>query len=270
MNGAVLTLMERVERIPVAVRLSGVVGYLALVVLLDRVTGPDLSLNFTYALGAMAAGWMLGWLAGLATALGAACAGLVVNVTAEREQDLHVIAMNHTLRLMSLLVLTGLTVLAHGSISSLVVSVRRDPMTGTLNKQGFLDELSQARRRAQRTCEPLAVVYFDLDGLKAVNDREGHAAGDALIRRFADRVGRHLRATDPFGRLGGDEFAVVLERADAKAIDLVVGRILDDPGLPSASCGVRTYEGTYPSPGAMLEGADRRMYEEKRTRHLRP
>jgi diguanylate cyclase (GGDEF)-like protein len=266
MNDVVLGLMERLDRVPVIARVLGVAAYVGLVVSLDLATGPDLTLGFTYSLGAMAAAWTLGWRAGLVTAVAAAAAGFAVNTIAEREQDLHVIVVNHTLRLLSIVVLTLLTVGARSSIASLLVSVRLDPMTGTLNRQGFLDELGRVRRRAARTGEPVAVVYFDLDGLKRVNDRDGHAAGDVLLRRFADRVGRHLRGSDPFGRLGGDEFGLVLERADARAIEVVLGRILDDPGLPSASCGVQVFHGTYPAPAAMLAGADRRMYQEKRGR----
>lgn len=270
MNDALLAWLDRIERVPVVLRFVGVITYLGVVVLIDLTTGPDLTLSFGYALVGMAAGWLLGWHAGLVIVSVAAGSGLVVNLIAEREQDLPVIFLNHSLRLLSMLLLTSLTVLAHHSIASLATSARVDQMTGALNKQGFVQALGRARRNAVRSGEPLAVVYFDLDGLKVVNDRDGHAAGDALIRRFADRVARHLRATDPFGRLGGDEFAVVLERAESNAIDLVVRRILDDPGLPSVSCGVRTYRGAYPSPSAMLEGADRRMYQDKRTRQLRP
>ena len=268
MNGVLLVLIERLDRVPVRVRLLGVATYLALVVLLDLATGPDVTLSFTYALGAMAAAWAVGWRAGLVAALGATVAGGVVNAVAEREEAVHVIVVNHSLRLVSFVVLAALTVAARASIASLLVSSRVDAMTGVLNRQGFLDELARIRRSAVRTGEPLAVVYFDLDGLKHVNDRDGHAAGDAIIRRFADRVGRHLRAADPFGRLGGDEFALVLERADPRAIDVVVGRILDDPGLPSVSCGVQVFRGSYPQPSAMLAGADRRMYTEKRGRRI--
>jgi diguanylate cyclase (GGDEF)-like protein len=266
MNRASIVLMERLDRVPVFVRLFAVALYLSLVALVDLATGPDVTLSFTYGLGAIAAAWALGWHAGVVTALVAACTGFVVNTVAEREQDLHVIAVNHALGLVSFSVLVALTVAARSSISSLLVSARGDSMTGALTKRAFLDELARIRRGALRSGEPLAVVYFDLDGLKVVNDRDGHAAGDALIRRFAERVGRHLRATDPFGRLGGDEFAVVLERADPRAIDMVVGRILDDPGMPSVSCGVQVFRGSYPSPAAMLAGADRRMYEDKRGR----
>jgi diguanylate cyclase (GGDEF)-like protein len=267
MNGALIVLMERLDRIPKVAHLVGAVVMVGLVVLVDLASGPDVVLAAVYAVAVIAATWAIGWRAGVAIAVVAAVAGFVVGV-AERDEAWPVLIVNHALRLVSFVVVAALVVAARSSVSKLVVSARVDPMTGALNKQGFLDELARVRQRAMRGGEPVAVVYFDLDGLKIVNDRDGHAAGDALIRRFADRVGRHLRASDPFGRLGGDEFAVVLERADADTIDIVVGRILDDPGLPSASCGVQVFQGSYPSPAAMIAGADRRMYEEKRGRRI--
>lgn len=268
MNDILLNLTDRIDRLPAVMRSAGVVAVLALVTAVDLATGPDLSLALAYAVCAMAAAWMLSGRSGVTAAGAAALAGFLVDALAERDESWSVLISNHVLRLVSFALFAALTTAARGSISELIVSSRVDVMTGALNKQGFLGELARARRTAERNGEPLAVVYFDLDGLKAVNDRDGHAAGDALIRRFADRVGRHLRASDPFGRLGGDEFAVVLERADQRAIDLVVGRILDDPGLPSVSCGVRVFRGSYPSPAAMLAGADRRMYDDKRGRRI--
>lgn len=264
MNDVVLALTERLDRAPAVVRLVAVCGGLALVTALDVATGPDLSLGLAYALCAMAAAWTLSARAGVLVACAAAVAGFVVDAVAELDETWSVLLANHALALVSFLLLAALAAAVRGSMSGLMVTSRIDVMTGVLNKHGFLRELTRVRRIAERTREPIAVVYFDLDGLKAVNDREGHAAGDELIRRFADRVGRHLRSTDPFGRLGGDEFAAVLERADPRAIDLIVERILDDPGLPPVSCGVQVFQGRYPSPAAMLAGADRRMYRDKR------
>ncbi|MFP5486976.1 MAG: GGDEF domain-containing protein [Acidimicrobiia bacterium] len=266
MNDSISTVLECLDRVPMAARLAIVAVYVLAVVVVDLATGPDLYLSVVYALAAMAAAWLVGWRAALVTVAVVWVAGFVVNVAAEREQSMQVILANHVLRLLSFVVLTALTFGARSSIASLLVSTRIDAMTGVLNQRGFLDELERARRAAVRTGEPLAVVYFDLDGLKQVNDRDGRAAGDALIRRFADRVGRHLRASDPFGRLGGDEFALVLERADPASIDLVIGRILDDPGLPSVSCGIQVFHGSYPPATVMLAGADRRMYADKRGR----
>lgn len=267
MKDVVLALTERLDRVAAVVRLAAVLSVLVLVVALDVVTGPDLSLDLAYAVCAMAAAWSLSARIGVLVASAAAVAAFVVDTVAEHDEAWSVLLLNHVLALASFVLLAVLAAAVRGGMSELIVTSRVDVMTGALNKHGFLQELARVRRVAERTGEPVAVVYFDLDGLKEVNDREGHAAGDELIRRFADRVGRHLRATDPFGRLGGDEFAAVLERADPRAIDLIVERILDDPGLPPVSCGVQVFRGSYPTPSAMLAGADRRMYHDKRGRH---
>lgn len=266
MNDVVLAVTDRLDRVPAVLRLAGTLTLLAVVAAIDVLTGPDLSPVLAYALCAMAAAWSLSVRIGVVVAALAAVVGFAVDVLAERDEAWTVLLANHALRAASFVLVVVLVGGVRGSVSELIVASRIDVMTGALNRHGFLDELARARRVAMRTGQPLAVVYFDLDGLKAVNDRDGHAAGDALIRRFADRVTRHLRATDPFGRLGGDEFAVVLERAEPRAIDVIVSRILDDPGLPSVSCGVRVFRGTYPAPGAMLAGADRRMYRDKQGR----
>ncbi len=255
---------------PVPLRVVAAMIALAVVAQIDVTTGPDLVLTFGYSVCVMAAAWFISRRWGLATAAVAWIAGLVV-AASERDDEWHVLLGNHALRAGSLVFFALLVASVRRSIADLVDTTRLDEMTGVLNRSGFLDELGDARRRALRHGAPIGVVYLDLDGLKQVNDVEGHAAGDALILRFVERVSRHLRSTDAFGRLGGDEFAIVLERADPAVIDMVVGRILADPGLPSASCGVQVFEGTYPSPSRMVAGADRRMYADKRTRRsVRP
>ena len=68
---------------------------------------------------------------------------------------------------------------------------------------------------ASRYRSPASVIYFDLNGFKGINDRHGHAAGDAVLIAVAERLLAAVRAEDVVGRIGGDEFAVLLQRADA-------------------------------------------------------
>ncbi len=266
MHGTLMTWTERIDRIRIPIRVAFAITALAVVMLIDQATGPDLVLTFTYSMCVMAAAWFISREWGLGAAAVAAVGGFAVDAAAERDEGWQVLIANHLLRSVSFVLFALLVASVRRSVADLVDSTRIDQMTGALNRRGFHDELAAARRRALRHGAPIGVVYLDLDGLKQVNDVEGHAAGDALIRRFVDRVSRHLRGTDAFGRLGGDEFAIVLERADPAVIDAVVTRILDDPGLPSASCGVQVFAGDYPSPARMLAGADRRMYRDKQAR----
>lgn len=90
-----------------------------------------------------------------------------------------------------------------------------DTLTGLPNRALFQDRLDLAIRRAQRNKQRFALGYIDLDGFKAINDRYGHAAGDAMLVAVAERIGHAMRATDTAARLGGDEFAVLLEALDS-------------------------------------------------------
>jgi len=90
----------------------------------------------------------------------------------------------------------------------------QDPLTSARNRRAFVRELRRAAAFAQRYGQPASLVYFDLDDLKAINDRFGHAAGDAALKAVADRLSTHVRQSDVVGRMGGDEFAVLLEQAD--------------------------------------------------------
>jgi len=90
----------------------------------------------------------------------------------------------------------------------------RDALTPLLNRRAFVRELGRVRTFAQRYGSPASLVYFDLDGFKAINDRYGHAAGDAALKAVADRLIANVRDSDVIGRMGGDEFALVLVQAD--------------------------------------------------------
>ena len=89
-----------------------------------------------------------------------------------------------------------------------------DPLTGVKNRRAFVRELKRICAFAQRYSTPTSLIYIDLDDLKAINDRLGHAAGDAALKAVAERLGAHVRESDVIGRMGGDEFAVALVQAD--------------------------------------------------------
>lgn len=93
----------------------------------------------------------------------------------------------------------------------------KDVLADVFNRRAFLRELQRGIALAQRHGIPASVVYMDLDGFKAVNDRFGHAAGDEALRAVAGRLARNVREADVVARLGGDEFAVLLLHADRMA-----------------------------------------------------
>jgi diguanylate cyclase (GGDEF)-like protein len=150
----------------------------------------------------------------------------------------------------------------------------QDALTHVLNRRAFMRELNRVRASVDRYGGAAALVYIDLDGFKRINDRYGHAAGDAALKAVAERLSDHVRESDVIGRLGGDEFAVVLTHADfdaatAKACSLIeaVASAPIEFGIGqaavSASFGIREITGSLDAEGLVAE-ADAAMYHRKR------
>lgn len=150
-----------------------------------------------------------------------------------------------------------------------------DPLTGLSNVRGLIDQLDLELARSRRYREPLALLLVDLDGLKRVNDRFGHHAGDEAIRGLADVIRSELRAPDIAARWGGDEFAVVAPNTSREAAVALAERIR--ASIPerraewqlSGSFGVATLD---PRAGedvedsaTLMRAADAALYEAKRT-----
>jgi diguanylate cyclase (GGDEF)-like protein len=92
-----------------------------------------------------------------------------------------------------------------------------DPLTGLLNRRGFFEAAAALTTRHRRTLAPVSVLAFDLDHFKSINDRYGHAVGDAVLQMFAKVARETLRASDVVGRLGGEEFVALLPSTLAEA-----------------------------------------------------
>src|SRR5262245_32881791 len=149
-------------------------------------------------------------------------------------------------------------------VRELEACAERDPLTGILNRRGFERELGRVITDLDRYGTRAALIYLDLDDFKSINDRNGHAAGDAVLRQVATTLRRNIRASDSMARLGGDEFAVLLrnmtervaivralalEGAIAAIIPVSIGVAMLVPGEKAA---------------AALTRADARMYLFKR------
>jgi diguanylate cyclase (GGDEF)-like protein len=100
-----------------------------------------------------------------------------------------------------------------------------DPLTGIANRAAFMTGAERVLERCRRDGAPAAVLMFDLDRFKAVNDTHGHAVGDAVIRKFCEVVAAALRPNDVFGRMGGEEFAAVLPGSSIEAAGIRAERI---------------------------------------------
>jgi diguanylate cyclase (GGDEF)-like protein len=144
---------------------------------------------------------------------------------------------------------------------------RTDPLTDVLNRRGFEKPLDAALRAAARSEEPLALLLLDLDGFKWVNDRDGHVAGDELLRWAAQQIAKCVRPGDTVGRIGGDEFAVLAPAADGSAARALAKRIA---AVLEHQIGVSIGIAGYPSDAETVEDlhrtADERLYGVKRGR----
>jgi diguanylate cyclase (GGDEF)-like protein len=96
-------------------------------------------------------------------------------------------------------------------------AARTDPLTGIANRTAFLESAQRILERCRRDDAPVAVMMFDLDRFKSVNDKYGHATGDAVIQKFCEVTIAALRPNDVLGRMGGEEFAVILPGSSIEA-----------------------------------------------------
>jgi diguanylate cyclase (GGDEF)-like protein len=151
-----------------------------------------------------------------------------------------------------------------------------DPLTGLFNARRLFDSLAAELVRAKRDREPLSLLLVDLDGLKSINDRHGHAAGDEAIRGLAGAIRSQLRETDIGARWGGDEFAVLAPGTSERAASALGERIramIPEAGTPwplSGSVGVATVDpgsdgdGDAVDAATLMRAADAALYEAKR------
>lgn len=151
-----------------------------------------------------------------------------------------------------------------------------DELTGLANRKLLQEQLTTAIASAARDEASLGLMFIDLDGFKAVNDRLGHDVGDSVLREVAERLNSVVRQDDLVGRLGGDEFVVICEAVDQVSAEVVAQRIIDvvrQPyeGVPaplgiSASVGVVLTNPSVvavPTGDELLVHADSAMYRSK-------
>jgi diguanylate cyclase (GGDEF)-like protein len=165
---------------------------------------------------------------------------------------------------------------ARARIAQLERLADEDSLAPIANRRAFVRELSRMIAFTRRYGPPSSVIYFDVNGMKQINDTHGHPAGDAALRHIAEVLCKNVRSSDIVGRLGGDEFGVILaqtsqEQANAKAAALAQA-IAASPftwgKLPisvSAAFGVYSFSGSDDAQLA-IEAADKAMYEQKRVR----
>lgn len=173
-----------------------------------------------------------------------------------------------------LIALTLLTAVALDTIEELQAESQTDPLSKLLNRRGFEQRSAALIEDCAAAGVPVALVLADLDHFKTVNDNHGHAAGDAVIAAFAERLRRTMGPRAIAGRIGGEEFGVLLPLADLGAAKLFAEAVrtlhssADVDGLPPQTRVTASFGATERAGGegleAMMRRADAALYRAKR------
>ncbi|PQO43991.1 GGDEF domain-containing protein [Blastopirellula marina] len=150
---------------------------------------------------------------------------------------------------------------------------RIDSLTGLLNITAFNDTAEREAARCRRSNSPLTVAFIDCDNFKAVNDTLGHRTGDRLLKAIAKTLCLSVREMDAVGRLGGDEFALLLPEASQEQAEVIISRVRErlneameaEKWPVTFSIGVAVYHQPELDADALLHGADKLMYDVKRS-----
>ena len=267
------SLLERLQRLPRPVVLLVGVGMIAAIAWLDAVTGPKVALNVFYLLPVMLVAWATastgyGLLAVLVTFL-------VGPFEAYRNgfafYSLPVALWNAGMRTAVFCIVLLLLAEVRRLIARLREQSLTDELTGVANRRAFTLTAAREIERSRRYRHQLSLAYLDIDGFKAVNDRQGHAVGDRVLIALAGAARAATRSVDTVARLGGDEFVVLMPETDECAALPLADRLREvcsqaagtGSGRITCSVGVVTYEQPPKDVEELLVSADALMYEAK-------
>ncbi|HNW81658.1 MAG TPA: GGDEF domain-containing protein [bacterium] len=150
----------------------------------------------------------------------------------------------------------------------------KDGLTGLYNRKSFDDKLESEFSRCKRYGHSLSLVMFDIDHFKNVNDTYGHLAGDAVLTNLSKLFGKYFRSVDFIARYGGEEFTVILPETPINGALLTTERIrlavsqneiyINQHTIKiTISAGLAEYNHSYTSPAALIDAADKKLYEAK-------
>lgn len=235
------------------------------------------STNATYAFASAViipvflVAWTGGFKHGIAASVLAAAMWLVSELWAAPDfASAAIHTMNGAIRLAVYLFVAYLTSRVRTLLASEVAMASQDALTGLLNRRAFLATGRVEADRARRYGHPMAVLFFDLDNFKQLNDTRGHDVGDAALQAAANALRTISRASDHVARLGGDEFAMILpeisQNGASEAGEKIAAGIAAamEPFPPvTASLGIAWFAQADVSFAEMLKEADALMYQVK-------
>ncbi len=245
---------------------------LAIIGLVDYLTGYELGVSLFYLLPVCWCAWFLGRTGGLLASVACAVVWAAADqAAAHRYSSWFVLYWNAGLRLGIFVVVALLLSMLRQTLQRVDALSRTDPLTLASNPRAVEDALSAELARLRRYHRALTVAYIDLDNFKTVNDSRGHSIGNQALRTVADVIRATLRQTDLLGRLGGDEFAILLPETDEGEAQVALSKLrarlreaMAANGWPVGfSIGCVTCEDWNRSADDVLDLADQTMYSVK-------
>ncbi len=196
----------------------------------DYLTGTEIALTLFYLLPIGFGTWFVSLRAGMALAVASAAVGMLsdtIQRVAAGQAGLPgaVVAWNGAMQLGTSLSLVFVLAALRDRLEGEELLARTDALTGISNRRAFFEAATLELERARRNARPLALAYVDCDDFKDVNDRLGHAQGDALLVTVAQTLRGATRAVDSVARLGGDEFGLLLPETSATETEALLGRL---------------------------------------------
>ncbi|HEX8171744.1 MAG TPA: GGDEF domain-containing protein [Thermoanaerobaculia bacterium] len=251
----------------------------ALVGWLDYATGPEIGLSLLYLMPVAAAGWFGGVASAILIGCAAGAVWLGADVALHDAAHLPVSLWNAFTRLV-IYVSEGVFLallrrdrdMLRGLLHRETVLARTDAGTSLPNARAFLEVVDAELERVRLTGEPLCLAYVDLDHFKSINDRHGHATGDAVLQHVARALTLATRDADVVARLGGDEFGILLRRVEPDQAAAVGQRVVtcvreigDQHSEPMLGATVGIVHARTPPQNAseLLHAADNAMYAGK-------
>ena len=266
----------RVERWdPTRARLFAVLAIPALG-LVDYLSGPEMAFSVFYLLPLSIIGWLstdTRFFPRLASVL-AAVTWVAADIAAGARYSSVLVPLWNTA---TRLAIFSIVVILLMNLRSAVAEQRQlaevDALTGVANGRTFMSAIESEIGRVKRHPAPISVAYIDVDNFKTINDSQGHAGGDEVLRRLGAALDANTREIDVVGRLGGDEFGILLPMTDEIGSRVVISNLrervvgsMHDLGFPvTFSLGCVTFLDPPEDTGEILHAADELMYEVKNT-----
>lgn len=255
-----------------AVLFAGAAASLALVGILDYLTGYEISFAVFYLIPVGIVAWRAGPRLAVAIAVLSSIVWYAAEIAAGYPYSHPLIPVwNACVRLTFFVTVSLLLAKHHDRLQIESQLARTDTLTGLLNRRAFSEQLAHELAVSARSGQPLVLVYIDLDGFKSVNDRQGHSVGDRLLQSVGASILSTQRSADTSGRLGGDEFALILPATDEAGARRQLVRLEDaiaDEGAAgrlgvTCSIGAVVIQGGRWTAEAAVAAADRNMYAAK-------